>query len=128
MSTTEVTKKPERVEAQEVARPFAPAVDIRETNGETVLVADMPGVNDQAADVRLENNLLTIEGKGAWEAPTDRRLIHEEFRARTFRRAFEVSDSIDRAGITARMKNGVLRVTLPEGEEAKPRKIQITQE
>ena len=102
-----------------------PDVDIREDENEIVLDADMPGVDEKSADVSLESNTLTIQGKTTGDSPKGHRLVREEYGVHRFRREFEVSNAIDGTGITARLKNGVLRVHLPKGEGAQARKIEI---
>jgi len=102
-----------------------PDVDIRENGDEIVLDADMPGVDEKSADVSLENNILTIQGKTTGDSPKGHRLVREEYGVHRFRREFELSNAIEGTGITARLKNGVLHVHLPKGEGAKARKIEI---
>jgi len=103
----------------------APYVDIYEKDEELVLVADMPGVDEKSANVTVENGLLTIEGDIASAREEGYHTLRSERGAEVFRRTFEVSDSIDAANITAKMKHGVLTIKLPRREERKARKIEI---
>ena len=126
--TKTVEKKEETPEASRRVPPVpvcVPDVDIREDENEIVLDADMPGVDEKSADVSLENNILTIQGKTTGDSPKDHRLVREEYGVHRFRREFELSNAIDGTGITARLKNGVLRVHLPKGEGAQARKIEV---
>jgi HSP20 family protein len=126
--TKVVEKKEEKPEATRRVPPVpvcVPDADIRENDDEIVLEADMPGVDGKSADVSLESNILTIQGKTTGDSPRGHRLVREEHGVHRFRREFELSNAIDGAGITARLKNGVLRVQLPKGEGAKARKIEI---
>ena len=102
-----------------------PDVDIRETEDEILINADMPGVDEKSAEISLENSILTIQGKTTGDSPEDHRLAREEHGVHRFRREFELSNAIDGTGITAHLKNGVLRVHLPKGEGARSRKIEV---
>jgi HSP20 family protein len=105
---------------------YIPDVDIGE-NGESVkVVANMPGVDEKSVDVTVENNVLRIEGRAQVEKPAGYELVGREYAATRFRRDFSLSDSVDTTRIQARMKNGVLLVTLPKREEVKTRKIEIS--
>ena len=128
--TTEVKKNETRDQAvpAKPERIYVPNVDIFENDDETVLLVDMPGVDDKSADVSFENQVLRIAGKVTTEIPAGHRLVREENDATGFERTFAVSHDIDAAGIKATMKNGVLRVVLPRAPEAKPRKIEIAGE
>lgn len=118
MMTTTSTERP-RVTV-------APYTDIYEKEEELLLVADMPGVDETSASVRVENGLLTIEGDIKKKVTDDFTPLRVERRADAFRRTFEISDSIDTAKITANMKDGVLTLRLPRREERKARKIEIS--
>ena len=101
----------------------SPAVDIYETDGELVLVADVPGASKDGIDIKLEDGVLEVTAHRpvAGERPT-----YEEYRPASYYRAFNLSDQIDAPGIKAGLKDGVLTVTLPKTAKAKPRKIEIT--
>jgi HSP20 family molecular chaperone IbpA len=105
---------------------FVPRADIYETEHEIVVVADMPGIDENTVDITLENDVLTIEGVVEAERPEGRSLAYAEYRVGDYRRAFSLSDQIDREGIEATVKDGVLRLHLPKTTRARTRKIAIT--
>ena len=109
-------------------RVYVPPVDIYESNESLVMDVDMPGVDETTLDVTVENRVLTLEGKVALDVPAGHTLARAESQASGYRRVFELSDEIDTTAIKARMKHGVLRLTLPKREEAKSRKIEIAVE
>jgi HSP20 family protein len=93
---------------------FVPRVDIYETNDGIFLVADMPGVDEKSVDITLEKDVLTIDGYVEPVAPEGYRLAYAEYRVGDYQRRFTLSDQIDRDGIEAMMKDGVLRLHLPK--------------
>lgn len=104
---------------------YTPRVDILETEQAIVLKADMPGVNEKTVNITLENGVLTIDGSVEWAEPKDYELVYSEFDVGDFRRVFTLSEAIDQSRIEARVSNGVLSLTLPKAEEAKPRQITV---
>ena len=107
-------------------RPWAPAVDIYETENELVLKADLPDVDLKDIDVRVENQTLTISGERNFEKKDTTKGYHRIERSYgTFVRSFSVPNSFDTETIAADFKNGVLSVTLPKKEAAKPRQIKV---
>ena len=111
----------ERTRAQE--RYIQPPVDIYETPEGLVLLADMPGVAPNDLEVRLEENVLTIQGKAKHAVESEP--IYREFELANFFRQFELSDQVDQEKISARLNNGVLMLQLPRAEQAKPRQIPV---
>jgi HSP20 family protein len=108
-------------------RPWAPAVDIYETENELVLKADLPDVDQKNIDVRVENQTLTIAGERKFEGQNgDAKGYHRIERSYgNFVRSFAVPPTFDTEKIGASFKNGVLTVTLPKKEAAKPRQIKV---
>ena len=104
---------------------FVPRADVYETDEEIVIVADMPGVSAESVDITLEDNVLTINGYVEPEPREGYSLVHAEYRVGDYLRAFRLSDQIDRDGIEATVKDGVLRLHLPKVAEAKTRKITV---
>lgn len=104
---------------------FVPRADIYEADDEIVVVADVPGVDENTVDITLENNVLTINGYVEPEEPEGHSLAYTEYRVGDYQRAFSLSDQIDREGIKATVKDGVLRLHLPKVTEAKVKKIAI---
>ena len=105
---------------------FIPPVDIRESENEVVLLADMPGVPLENVEIDLQGDQLTIRGRAGRENGDGGRVIWREWRQGDYQRQFTVSSHIDREKIEATMKDGVLKLVLPKAQSAKPRKIEIT--
>jgi HSP20 family protein len=107
-------------------RPWSPAVDIYETENELVLKADLPDVDQKDIDVRVENQTLTIAGQRKFEKQEAGKGFHRIERSYgNFVRSFAVPNSFNTEEIAAQYKNGVLTVTLPKKEAAKPRQIKV---
>ena len=108
-------------------RPWAPAVDIYETENELVLKADLPDVESKDIDVRVENQTLTIAGERKFESQQDNNKGYHRIERSygNFVRSFAVPNTFDTQKIAASFKNGVLSVTLPKKEAAKPRQIKV---
>jgi HSP20 family molecular chaperone IbpA len=102
---------------------FVPRVDIYETDEETVLVADMPGVDENSVDITLENRVLTVKGYVDPVWPEGYALSYAEYRIGDFERSFTLTDAVDQAAIEATARDGVLRLRLPK---AKPESRRIT--
>ena len=107
-------------------RPWSPAVDIYETENELVLKADVPDVDPKDIDVRVENQTLTISGERKFEQENSSKGFHRIERSYgSFVRSFAVPNTFDTDKIGAGFKNGVLTVTLPKKETAKPRQVKV---
>jgi HSP20 family protein len=105
---------------------WAPSVDIYENEGNLVLKAELPGIDPKDVDVRVENNVLTLRGERKFESEVKRDKYHRVERAYgTFSRSFTLPNVVDTDKIKAEYKDGVLQVTLPQREEAKPKQIQV---
>jgi HSP20 family molecular chaperone IbpA len=104
---------------------YVPRVDIYETNDEIVVLADMPGVDENAVDITLEKNVLSINGYVEPEQPDNYSLAYAEYEVGDYQRSFTLSDEIDRDNIQAAVKNGVLHLHLPKAGPAKVRKITV---
>lgn len=107
-------------------RPWSPSVDIYESENELVLKADLPEVEYKDIDVRVENQTLTIAGERKFERPESVKGYHRIERSYgNFVRSFAVPTTFDTEHINAAFKNGVLTVSLPKKEAAKPRQIKV---
>jgi HSP20 family protein len=105
---------------------WAPAVDIFEQDGTIVLKAELPGIDPKDVDVRVENNILTLRGERKLESEVKKENYHRVERSYgTFSRSFTLPNAIDTEKIKAEYKDGVLRMSLPKKEEAKPKQISI---
>ena len=105
---------------------FIPAVDILDDPNEIIVFADMPGVDSNNVDIDLKDNQLTIVGRIDPVEGEKEVSLYKEFNWGDFYRSFTLSDVIDQTKITAKMDQGVLRLTLPKAEKMKPRKISVT--
>ena len=107
-------------------RPWAPSVDIYETENELVVKADLPDVDAKDIGVRVENQTLTIAGERKFASASNEKGYHRIERSYgNFVRSFAVPNAFDTDQINASYKNGVLTVTLTKKETAKPRQIKI---
>lgn len=109
-------------------RVFSPLADIYETNERIFVLADMPGVDEQTIDITLEKNVLTIEGYTSPQTEAGLRLVHCESPEGNYRRVFLLSEEVDREGIEATVKDGVLKLVLPKSPKAMARKITVKSE
>src|SRR5437764_621538 len=92
-----------------------PAASVMENGDSYLLKVEMPGVNREGLDISVENNELTIVGRRS--LPTiEGTLIHRESRSENFRRVFELDPSINTPKITAKVEQGIVKLTLPKAE------------
>lgn len=113
--------------SEEVAnRAWSPAVDIQETDEALTLTAELPGLKKEDVSITLENGILTLSGERQFEHEDKRDDYHRIERAYgRFTRSFTLPSNVDGANVKARFEDGLLRITLPKAEEARPRTIQI---
>jgi len=104
---------------------FSPDVDIFESETEITLLSDMPGVDMEDMNIDLRDDVLTIEGNVQNILNEGETYVLNEFKTGRYFRRFSLSDKIDQSEITAKLENGVLRLTLPKSKKAVPRKIAI---
>jgi len=105
---------------------WAPPVDITETENEYLVKADLPGLDKKDIDVTVENGVLTIKGEKKEEHESKKKGMHRSERYfGSFYRAIALPSGIDETKLSAKHKNGVLELTLPKTEEAKPKQIKV---
>lgn len=105
---------------------WVPAVDIYEVDGALVLKAELPDINRDDIELNIENHTLTLRGERKVDAEIKQEAFHRVERSYgVFTRQFSLPPTVDAAKIAADYKNGVLTVTLPVREEAKPRSVKI---
>lgn len=108
------------------SRPWSPAVDILETDDALIVKADLPNVKIEDIDIRVENQTLTISGSRKFEKEENVKGYHRIERSYgEFVRSFAVPSTVDTEKVEADYKNGVLTVTLPRKESAKPRQVKV---
>ncbi len=106
---------------------WAPAVDIYETEHELVVKADLPEVDPKELDIRVENNLLTIRGERKFEKKVnEENYLRVERAYGSFSRSFSLANTVNAEAIKADYQNGVLTLTIPKREEAKPKQIKVS--
>jgi HSP20 family protein len=106
--------------------PWAPEVDIYETENELVVKADLPDVNPQDLDIRVENNILTIRGERKFDKKVNEdNYLRIERSYGSFSRSFSLANSVKSEAIKADYQNGVLTLSIPKREEAKPKQIKV---
>src|SRR5438105_9563665 len=114
------------VETDSILTSWAPAVDIFETEHELVVKADLPDVNPQDLDIRVENNILTIRGERKFENKTNGEdYLRVERAYGPFSRSFSLANFVKSDAIKADYQNGVLTLSIPKREEAKPKQIKV---
>ena len=105
---------------------WAPAVDIYEGEQELVVKADLPEVKPEELDIRVENNILTIRGERKFEKKVDEKnYLRVERAYGSFARSFSLANTVNSEAIKADYKDGVLTLTIPKREEAKPKQIKV---
>ncbi|MCW5979936.1 MAG: Hsp20/alpha crystallin family protein [Bryobacteraceae bacterium] len=109
------------------ARPWTPHVDVLETENEIVVKADVPGIDEKDIDIKIENGALTLKGERKFEKEDREKGYHRIERGYgSFVRCFSLPESVDAEKVNAGYKAGVLTVTLPKREAAKPRSIKVS--
>jgi HSP20 family protein len=105
---------------------WAPSVDIFETEHELVVKADLPDVKPEELDIRVENNILTIRGERKFEKKVDENnYLRVERSYGSFARSFSLANTVNSEAIKADYQNGVLTLSIPKREEAKPKQIKV---
>ena len=105
---------------------WAPAVDIYETAQELVVKADLPDVDAKDLDIRVENNILTIRGDRKFEKKVaEENYLRVERAYGAFSRSFSLANTVNSEAIKADYQDGVLTLTIPKREEAKPKQIKV---
>jgi HSP20 family protein len=105
---------------------WSPAVDIREREDAYLVEVELPGLTKDDVKITMENNILTIQGEKKHEKEEKRGNYHRSERLYgSFQRSFTLPSSVKNEKIEAQYKNGILTVTLPKVEEAKPKAIEV---
>jgi HSP20 family protein len=124
----QVQKKREQETREETtipARIFVPNADIHESQDALTVILEMPGVAKDNINVRVEDGLLNVEGRLDLSKYQGLRPLYTEYNIGHYARSFQLSSKIDQSKIGAALKDGVLSLTLPKVEDAKPRKIDV---
>jgi HSP20 family protein len=124
----EVQEKKELVSKEEKtvpARYYVPTTDIFETDDALTVVMEIPGVERQALEVNIENDVLRVDARIDFSKYEELEPLYTEYNVGHFTRSFTLSNNIDQQQISAQLDDGVLTLTLKKAKEAVPRRIAI---
>jgi HSP20 family protein len=105
---------------------WSPALDLYETGDHFVAVVELPGMRKEDIDISLHDGTLTINGERKREINNGETAQRTERYVGTFRRSIALPTRVDASKVSATYQNGILKVTLPKAEEAKPKQIQVS--
>ena len=121
-SLTNPTAK-EKTEATTIF--YEPRFSVERSENETVVIVELPGVSKDDLNLSVEKRELYLEGKVSNGRPDSWKVLHRESLDRTYRLRLRLGDQVDPEAIEASLADGVLRLTIPKSEAAKPRKIRV---
>jgi HSP20 family protein len=124
----QVQQKRELEKKQETtfpARVFLPAADIFETDQALTMMIEMPGVSKENIEVKVEDSILTIDGRIDFSKYEGLQPLYTEYNVGNYTRTFQLSNAIEQSGIKAELKDGVMKLSLPKAERARPRRINV---
>lgn len=127
-TSLQVQEKKELASKEEQTIPakfYLPYTDIYETGESLVVAMEMPGVEKEQIDVRLEKDVLLVEGRIDFSKYEDLKPLYTEYNIGHYRRSFTISKEIDREGISAKINDGVLTLELPKLKQAAARTISV---
>jgi HSP20 family molecular chaperone IbpA len=124
-----VHEKKELVSKEEKTSPgryYTPYTDIYETDETLTVSMEMPGVENKAVEVVLDDGVLRVEGRIDFAKYEGMEPVYTEYNIGHYTRSFRISDKIDQANISAQLEEGVLTLKLPKVKEVQPRRIAIS--
>ena len=121
-----MVKQENKEERASAVRTFSPYTDITESKDCLYVTMDMPGVKKENIDVRLDNDLLEVEGVMDFSPYENLKAAYTEYQIGNYYRRFSIANTVDRDKIEASLADGVLTLTLPKIEEVLPKNIPIT--
>jgi HSP20 family protein len=128
MKTDVVKQEDVQVARRESRDEIMPNTAVRQDKDGFLLVAELPGVDDQSLQVTVEDGVLQIEAANSVTSPEGYTVALREISPVTYKASFELPDRVEAAGVKASLKNGLLRVRLPISEAKKPKRIAIAAE
>jgi HSP20 family protein len=128
MKTDVVNQEDVQVARRESRDEIMPNTAVRQDKDGFLLVAELPGVDDQSLQVTVEDGVLQIEAANSVTSPEGYTVALREISPVTYKASFELPDRVEAAGVKASLKNGLLRVRLPISEAKKPKRIAIAAE
>jgi HSP20 family protein len=105
---------------------WSPALDLYESGDHFVAVVELPGMRKEDIDISLHDGTLTISGERKHESNNGETAQRTECYVGTFRRSIALPTRVDASKVSATYQDGILKVTLPKAEEAKPKQIQVS--
>jgi HSP20 family protein len=120
---------PERSKIEKKTGAWSPSVDIKETESDITVKADLPGLNKEDIDISIDNDMLVIKGERKLEKEEkDKDYIRMERSYGSFYRSFTIGVPVKEDEIKASYKNGILEITVPKAEVKKAKKVEIKAE
>ena len=104
---------------------WTPALDLYQNNDNVVAIVELPGMRKEEIEISLQDGMLTIAGERKAESDQEEGATRTERFTGKFRRSITLPSRVDANKVTATYKDGILTVTLPKAEEAKPKQIQV---
>jgi HSP20 family protein len=104
---------------------WSPALDLYQNNDNVVAVVELPGMRNEEIEISLHDGTLTVGGERRKESSTAEKAERSERYVGKFRRSIALPTRVDANKVTAAYRDGILTVTLPKAEEAKPKQIQV---
>jgi HSP20 family protein len=120
-----LTKKDHQANQTANRRTIVPRYHVQETEGAFTVTAYVPGVERSALETHVDGEELTVVANRTWTAPSDWTPVHRESTPADYRLVLELDHRVNHEGVRAELNQGVLTLTLPKSETAKPRKIEI---
>ena len=109
-----------------ISSTWAPSVDIYETENSLILTAEVPGIEEDNIEIKIEDNTLSLRGERKFEKETKEESYHRIERSYgSFYRSFTIPRQVDQEKIKAEHDNGVLRITMPKKPESKPKTVKV---
>ena len=109
-----------------ISSTWTPSVDIFETENALILTAEVPGVDENNIEIKIEDNTISLKGDRIFEKETSEENYHRIERSYgSFYRSFTLPRNIDQENIKAEHANGVLRITMPKKPESKPKTVKV---
>lgn len=110
-------------------RVWSPAVDVYEDQDSIIIQADLPGVKQEAIDIEMNGDTLTIKGERKFEDPSRQdKYVRVERQYGAFQRSFTIGIPVEADKVKATYRNGTLELTIPKSEAVRPKKVQVSVE
>ncbi len=123
---SEVARRSPVAEEEMVQGAWVPPVDIFETGDSIVIKAELPGISKEDITLEVKENTLSIRGEKKFEKDVKEENYHRVERSYgAFQRAFSLPGTVQQDKVKAKFRDGILEVTLPKAEEAKPKQIKV---